>query len=258
MNTAIITLSFDDARKDTYHIFKDILTPLKLKGVVYVPSGYVESGFNDPLDIGYNGLMSKENLDWIYSNDLFEIGCHGYMHRNDFDDLEKGIKKIQEWYPGYMEYGLASPHSEIKRRDVKRNEEYYRKLNYKYVRGGRNFDNLTTVKRAVSLLARKTQSPRIFVECYASSTMKNVRYYLNAVPVHKLTTLNQLKAMVDYCVKTQKWMILEFHGIDKKSSKEYTEPFCWLEDDFVGLCKYIKNLQMEGKLVVKNPIEMFV
>ena len=126
MNNAIITLSFDDARKDTYHVFRDILAPLDLKAVVYVPSGYVECGFNDPLDIGYNGLMTKENLDWISSNDLFEIGCHGYMHKNDFADLEKGINKIQEWYPEYVKYGLASPHSEIKRHDVKKNEEHYK------------------------------------------------------------------------------------------------------------------------------------
>lgn len=53
-------------------------------------------------------------------------------------------------------------------------------------------------------------------------------------------------------------MILEFHGIDKKDSKEYTEPFCWLEDHFVSLCEYIKSLQDEGKLEVKNPIEMFM
>lgn len=45
MNNAIITLSFDDARKDTYHVFRDILAPLDLKAVVYVPSGYVECGF---------------------------------------------------------------------------------------------------------------------------------------------------------------------------------------------------------------------
>ena len=258
MNNAIITLSFDDARKDTYHVFRDILAPLGLKAVVYVPSGYVECGFNDPLDIGYNGLMLKENLDWIFLNDLFDIGCHGYMHKNDFDDLEKGINKIQEWYPEYVKYGLASPHSEIKRHDVKKNEEDYKKLGYQYVRGGRNFDNFTTIKRSISLLARKTQSPRIFVKCYASSTMKTVNYYLTAVPVHKLTTLSQLQAMVDYCVKTKKWMILEFHGIDKKDSEEYTEPFCWLEDDFVSLCEYIKSLQDEGKLEVKNPIEMFM
>lgn len=88
--------------------------------------------------------------------------------------------------------------------------------------------------------------------------MKTVNYYLTAVPVHKLTTLSQLQAMVDYCVKTKKWMILEFHGIDKKDSEEYTEPFCWLEDDFVSLCEYIKSLQDEGKLEVKNPIEMFM
>ena len=31
MNNAIITLSFDDARKDTYHVFRDILAPLDLK-----------------------------------------------------------------------------------------------------------------------------------------------------------------------------------------------------------------------------------
>ena len=30
------------------------------------------------------------------------------------------------------------------------------------------------------------------------------------------------------------------------------------EDHFVSLCEYIKSLQDEGKLEVKNPIEMFM
>ena len=51
MNNAIITLSFDDARKDTYHVFRDILAPLDLKAVVYVPSGYVECVFLAKRDI---------------------------------------------------------------------------------------------------------------------------------------------------------------------------------------------------------------
>lgn len=252
----IITLSFDDGRKDTYHVFMDILKPRNLPGVVYIPSGYIETGFNDPRDIGFNGLMTKEELDEINADPLFEIGGHGYMHNNKFEDIQIGADKLREWYPDIKEIGLASPHSEINRDYVYKNSDKYKGIGFCYVRGGRNFAKHKTVKRILSLLARKTKSPFLFRLCYQSSVNRKADYYLNAMIVHKLTTLEQVKAIVDYVAKEKCWMILEFHGIDKRNSQEYSEDFCWAEDDFIKLCDYVVNMQNNGSLVVKNPIEI--
>ena len=250
----IITLSFDDGRKDTFRVFMDILKPRKIPGVVYIPSGYIETRFSDPLEIGYNGVMTKRELDIIKADSLFEIGGHGYMHKNDFKDTQKGVDKLREWYPEIDEIGLASPHSEITEEYVLKNKEKYIEMGFKYVRGGRNFAKYTMPKRFISLVARKTKSPGIFCTCYKSSMNANKSYYLKAIPIHKLTTYDQVKAIIDCCIKYKKWAILEYHGIDKSNTKEYSEEFCWLEDDFIKICNYIVKKRDERVLDIKNPL----
>lgn len=252
----IITLSFDDGRKDTYYVFMDILKERRLPAVVYIPSGYIECGFSNPKEIGYNGMMSKGELDSICNDTLFEIGGHGYMHSNEFEDLEKGVETLRKWYPQIGNIGLASPHSEINRKYVFENMDIYKKLGFSYVRGGRNFSKFTMFKRAISLFARKSKLSFAFKWCYQNSVNKQVDYYLHAIPVHKLTTLNQVKAIVDYCAKKKYWAILEFHGIDSRESIEYEEEFCWAEDDFIVLCDYLKEMQNKGLLVVKSPLSV--
>lgn len=256
MEKGTVTLSFDDGRKDTYHVFKNILEPMNLPAVVYIPSGYIEIGYDNYLEIGHNGLMSKSELDYIQKNFLFEVAGHGYMHKNDFNDIQMGVDKLREWYPDIKEIGLASPHSEINKSYVEKNIVNFKKMGFSYVRGGRNFERYMSVKRMISLLARKTKSKFIFCQCYKNSTNVEDSYYLHAIPIHKLTSLNQIKGIIDYCVKNKKWAILEFHGIDKKDSKEYTEEFCWLEDDFIELCKYINELRSKEMLYVKNPLKI--
>ena len=255
MEKGIITFSFDDGRKDTYHVFNEILKPLSLPGVVYIPSGYIETGFNDPLDIGYNGLMTKAELDVIQSDPLFEVAAHGWMHKNSFDDVEKGILLLREWYPDQAEFGFASPHSAINKTYVEENEKEYRRMGFSYVRGGRNIEYFRMLLRAISLLARTTKSPALFKLLNLPSMNKSKSYYLHAVGVHKLNTLQQLKGIVDYCASKKCWAILEFHGIDRPGSKEYSEIFCWSEDDFMKLCEYAVGLRDSGMLDVLNPLE---
>lgn len=256
MDTGIISLSFDDGRKDTYHVFMDILKPRNLPGVVYVPSGYIETNYINPLEIGHNGLMSKEQLDEVYSLDLFEIGAHGDFHKNDFEDIESGAQKLRQWYPGLKHLGFASPHSIISPDFVYKNIEKYKEIGFSYVRGGRNFHKFTKIKRGVSLIARITKSSNIFVQLYKGSLMNEKGYYLSTVSVHKLTSLEQVKSIVDYTVEKKLWGILEFHSIDKKGTIEYTEEFCWLEDDFVRLCDYLCTLRENKIIVIKNPIDI--
>ncbi len=254
MNQGIITLSFDDGRKDTYHVFMDILKPRNLQGVVYIPTGYIETNFHDPLEIGYNGVMSKAQLDEISKDELFEISAHGNFHRNDIQDILEGADKLKKWYPQKKDFGFASPHSLITRNSVIKDIDTYRKIGFKYVRGGRNFASCTMLKRGLSLAARITKSPFIFKICYKNSVNRTNDYYLYAIPIHKLTTLEQVKTIIDYCTQKKVWAILEFHGIDKVDSKEYTEEFCWLEDDFVSLCDYIVSLRKENKIAVETPL----
>ena len=128
-------------------------------------------------------------------------------------------------------------------------------MGFAYVRGGRNFEKNTFFKRALAFCARLTKSPAFFRACYKGSVNKQKSYYIHAVPIHKLTTLKQVKSLIDYCVEERCWCILEFHGIDNAQSKEYSEVFCWLEDDFIELCEYVKGLRDKDKLEVNTPLQ---
>lgn len=256
LNKGVVTLSFDDARKDTYHVMKDILLPRDLPGVVYVPTGYIETGFNDPAEIGYNGLMSKDDLDELNEADIFELSGHGHMHKNTNEDIELGIRTLRRWYPDNYNIGFASPHSHIKKVDVDSNMSFFKSINLSYVRGGRNFDKFILPKRILSLLARITKSPELFLQCYKSSIIKERSFFLRAVPVHKKTTFSQVKAIVDYCVTHKEWAILEFHGIDKVGTMEYNEEFCWDEENFSKLCDYLVKLKNDGEIMVTTPLEI--
>lgn len=150
---------------------------------------------------------------------------------------------------------MASPHSLITSEYVTQHLEEYRNIGFSYVRGGRNFIRFKQIWRGIALLARVTKSPSIYLRCYKFSVNKRKSYFLTTIAINRLTTLNQLKAVVDYCRKEKVWAILEFHGIDKADSEEYKEDFCWLEEDFVKLCDYIVGLRERGYIDVKNPID---
>ena len=169
--------------------------------------------------------------------------------------IEKGKKVLLDWYPNIKKVGFASPHSDIVRSFVDDNRKRYEQMGFSYVIGGRNFDNWRLFKRGISWVARKTKSPKVFGFCYDTSMNEKKDFYLYAVPVHKLTTLDQVIYLVERCVKQKKWLVLEFHGIDTADSKEYQEEFCWLEDDFIKLCQHIKDLEIKGKIKIVNPID---
>lgn len=84
MNVGVLSLRFDDARKDTYHVFMDILKKMKIPAVVYVPTVLVEINFSDYKEVGYNGLMTRQELDDLNRELLFEIACIKIVNPIDF------------------------------------------------------------------------------------------------------------------------------------------------------------------------------
>lgn len=257
MGKAIITLSFDDGRKDTYDVFTQVLKKMNIPATVNVPSGYIEAGYSNPLEVGYNGLMTKNELDEIAKNPLFEIAGHGFMHKNEDDDVQKGIEKLKAWYPNIERYGFASPHSLMKDHDVYNKKPFYNDVGIEYVRLGRKFWGKNYYRRGLSKMASLTGSSKLYIACYNKSLNSiNSDFVLHAIPIIKTTRYEQVKSIIKYCVKKKKWCILEIHGIDKPGSDEYQELFCWNYYSFVKLCKWIARLREEGILEIKNALDV--
>jgi len=252
MKKAIVTLSFDDGRKDTYDVFMNLLKPKGIPATINIPSGYIEVQYSNPFEIGYNGLISKEQLDEIEQEPLFEIACHGYMHKNDDDDIKKGMDKLREWYPHIIHYGFASPHSFMRDNEVKKKEEFYRSIGISYVRLGRKFWKRSYYRRGLSKIASVTGSKKVFIKCYKDSLNDKELFIIHAIPIIKTTRLDQIKAIIDTAILENKWCVLEIHGIDKVGSEEYQELFCWDLNKFIDLCNYLVELREKSLIEIKN------
>ena len=229
---------------------------MNIPATINIPTGYIEMGFSDPLDIGYNGLMSKAQLDEIEKRSLFEIAGHGHMHNNSDEDVKMGMLKLKQWYPNVARFGFASPHSELKDKDVISKMDFYRDNGICYVRLGRNFTKNNLPKRMLSMIATKSGGTKPYICCYKSSLNDGSKKILHAIPIIKTTRLEQIKAIIDYSVKNKKWCILEIHGIDSKDSEEYKELFCWDRESFTMLCKYLVDLRSKGIIEIKRTVDV--
>ena len=252
----IVTLSFDDGRRDSFDVFMDILKPMRIPATINIPTGYIEVGFSDPTDIGYNGLMTKAQLDEISSCPLFEIAGHGHMHNNSDADVEMGIKKLKEWYPSIKEFGFASPHSDLSDEDVLGKRDFFQSIGIRYVRLGRNFTKRNLYKRILSKIASKSGEIAPFRKCYKSSLNDPNRKIIHAIPIIKTTRIEQVKTIIDYAISKREWCVLEIHGIDQKDSVEYQELFCWDRELFVTLCEYLVKLRSDGLILLKRTIDV--
>jgi len=252
MQKARVTLSFDDGRKDTYYIFKEILFRLNIEATLNVPIGYIQSGYDNYKDVGYNGLMTKMELDEIIESDLVEIANHGFWHSNENKDIKKGMCELKKIYPNKKIIGFASPHSELNKKMVMKNKSDYKSAGISYVRIGRKFGSYNFFMRFLSYIAKKTESNLIFKLCYYSSLNNEKAYVMYSVPIVRETTLEQVKTLIQYAIKNKKWVIFTFHGIDQIESEEYKEIYCWDIRKFERFCRYIIELRDENLITIEN------
>ena len=95
-----------------------------------------------------------------------------------------------------------------------------------------------------------------FVMCYKSSLNDSTDFVIHAIPIIRTTRLNQIKKIIDYSVISNKYCVLEIHGIDSSDSQEYQELFCWDKESFIMLCDYLMQLQSEGKIEIRTTIDV--
>ncbi len=265
MEKAIVTLSFDDGRKDTYDCFKEILFPLGIPATVNIPTGYIEMSIDEVSEIGYNGLMTKNELDWINSSNLFEIAAHGYMHSNTHDDIQLGVKKLMEWYGDINREGLgfASPHSDLSSEEIKKDYNFYRRNGIVYVRTSKKRKN-SKLRRLVDIISKNLKIPGLVKFLYYD-TLNDIpnkidtdsSYVYYGTGIGKKLSLCQVKSLVRYAEKSNKWIILVFHGIDTKNSEEYQRDYyCWDKAKFIKLCKWLNSERKKNRIIIKNGIDV--
>lgn len=245
MDIPLISFSFDDARSDHYRVAKEILEPRMLPASFNVPTACVEG----KIEVGLNGHISFEQLDYLVNSPLFEIAAHGDYHRNDIEDIVSGIDKLRAWYPGKLDsLGFVSPQSILDRKELEALRPVLEAKGIEYVRTGRAISRRNIPKRALSKLSKITKSTKQFVSLYDSSLNRNPGdYVLRGVSIMKQNTPDQVIALIDHAAHEKAWFIIELHSIDgPENEREYSEDWCWDRDYFIQVADYIVTMRDEG------------
>lgn len=251
MKKGIVTLSFDDGRKDNYFIFKDLLEKYKIPATVNIATGYIEG----KVQAGKNPAMLKEEVIELYNNPLFEVAGHGDMHGNDIDDIREGKKKLVQWFqlPEKSKLGFASPGSEMSIDYIDSNYETFERMGFEYIRTGLRVSSYRILRIAARRFARVIHSAYAFRFAYNDTFQDSVKgLAVVSIPVLHDTTFRQVKGVIDQAIKQKKWIVLMFHSIEQKNGLYYSDVWTWDYEAFERLLKYISKKRNEQEIEIST------
>jgi len=249
MNKALISLSFDDARKTQYMIAKDILFNNNIPATFNITTGFIDGTcpyeniqcFDDP--------MSIEDVQWLNNQPLFEIALHGDKHLNSEEDNISCFHKLQQWlYSENIVYGFASPGTGLKDHD----SDFWLH-NVAYIRLSFRLMKYKSIKILARKASRILHRPYLYKLAYKDTLMdtcsNNIIY---SVPVLKDITYEELASLVMLCVKQKKALVFMFHSIGDGEDNWY-----WSLSKFEKLIALLKQLQDHNQIDICTTMNLY-
>lgn len=255
LNNPIITFSFDDARYDSYDAIK-LAVDNGIACTLNVTTGYVDGSLSKSEWPTIINPMSKEQIVELYRLGV-EIAGHGDKHNNDHNSLICGCEKIKEWLclDKETKIGIASPHSKY---HVDESNTKFIEEGFLYCRVGSYLNGISKFKRCIQKLARITGSRALFKLAY-NNTVKNAYEcypFIRAVPVLRDNTVDQIKSIIDLCIKKNYLCVLCFHSILSNGDLDYNSNFTWDKDKYSELVDWISLNESIEKLTTVGALEV--
>lgn len=258
MQQALIGLSFDDARADTFLNGYPILKKYNLPATFNITTGFVKGECRDFVP-NWVKPMTIDMVKELYADPEVEIAGHGYRHQNDISDIQKGIDELckilgtNNLCKGTN--GFASPGSGLTPEVFQRMKHASNVHPISYARMSlRNQSNIM-LKAISRKISRIIPAPFFYRYAYQDTLMDAASNgVLYSIPVLSSVTVNQLKAILSEAIKTKKACILMFHSIVEKGNARDNWEF--EVDKFVALCRFLKDKQDEGRLRMETSLNI--
>lgn len=261
MKKIVVSLSFDDGRKDNYYNVLPLLEKYSIPATFNISTGYVERRILPQVLFCNNEPMTPEQVIEMSHHNLVEIACHGDLHSNNFDDILKNKAIIEEWL-GLGEkvpLGFASPNSKMHLDFVNSNKHFFLENNIIYVRSGANLNTYDFKKRIVSKMSRCITLPYFYKLANKQNLITNLKHYeifVNSVPVLHNNTIQQVEYLIEYCIKYSKSVIFMFHSI-LKTNEVNSECICsWEYKNFLKLCDFLSNKRKNNEIEIMKTKDM--
>lgn len=257
-----VILSFDDGRGDNYRMAVEELLPRNLKATFNITTGYVCKTIHDIATPCENQPLSVDNVRELGKYEEFEIAGHGHEHRNTLEDWKKGIEVLTDWLGNEWKkksyVGIASPHSGMSQKAVKKLQSELDNMKIKYVRIGL-LNQREFWQRIVNKLAGKLKSKKLFYW----ANKKSLRVVGNDIVVYSIPVLHehtteQIVYTIEKAIAKEKDVVLMFHSILKQGEEFYDSMWTWDYNKFVELCDYLVQLRNEKKIDVSTTMDAFM
>lgn len=254
----IISFSFDDGRIDSYTEALPILKKYNLPATFNITTGYVEDHqkYGSPTDVP---PMTIEMVKEIYEDVNYEIAGHGFRHRNDIEDITKGLSELRKQL-GTKQLtkfgdGFASPGTGL---DAKtwsclsgggNDSIRYARLSLRYLKHG-------TLKALARKICRIIHLPFLYAFAYKDTLMNTIKDdILYSIPVLSSIRFCELKSIIKYAERQKSACILMFHSIVPRDKVHDNWDF--EKGKFEKLCEFLSSEQKKGKLIVRTTMELF-
>ena len=247
--TAIITLSFDDGRIDTYTVSKEMLEKKNIPATINIATSYVDGDARIGKDAPV--AMTKENVIELHNTGLFEIAAHGDLHKNDFEDISAGREKLLSWLGKDGTIGFASPGSVMTVDFINDNKAKFKEIGFSYARTSHTHQKKRFAKIKVMFrkAARITGSVFLYRLAYNDLTVVD-DFAVTSIPVFSFSTVKQLKSIVRLAIKRGALLTLMFHSVCKPGDPGYNNIYSYDWDEFNKLINYLSDMRERGKLQI--------
>lgn len=232
----MITLTFDDARKDFARVAVPIMQRYGLLATVFAITGWSDGTYvvDWSAKSGADGPCSIAQLQHCHSQG-FEIAAHGDQHDNTQADLNNCIAKLKKWEvtrDGAVET-FASPSNTVVPSLLPTNGKWFMQAGLKCARSG-NASSST----AINVLNNMPYPPRH-------------QYMLTCNIVNSTHTIADLIPVMMDAIQNKRWCIIQLHSILFSGDVGYgNDTWYWDVANFVKLCEWLSHVSERDCLVV--------
>ncbi len=228
--TAIISLSFDDGRADTYKVAKELLFDNNIPATINIATGYIEGKVNAGTNIP---PMTKENIIELYNTGLFEIAAHGDMHKNNFEDVVQGKKKLLSWLGKDGAIGFASPGSVMTVDFINEKRERFEAAGFSYARTSHIHQKkcFKKIKMFLRKAARVTGSRILYKMAYCDLSVVD-GFAVTSVPVFKFNSFEQIRSIIRMTIRRGAFLTLMFHSVCRPGDIDSENIYSYDWDEF--------------------------
>lgn len=252
--TAIISLSFDDGRADTYTVAKELLEKNNIPATINIATGYIEGKTKAGTNIS---PMTQENVIELHNSGIFEIAAHGDMHKNDFSDIEKGREKLLSWIDREGKIGFASPGSMMKVDFINQHSVELKEIGFSYARTSHTHQkkHFAKIKILCRKVARVTGSKILYRIAYRDLSVVD-GFAVTSIPIFKFNSFEQIRSIIRLAIRRGAFLTLMFHSVCKPGDIDSENIYSYDWNEFSKIVDYLVDIRSKGKIKILTTQEV--